>query len=84
MKPTREDPPWLRPTPRRSLDVPSKATVYIGDSLMSRLYRLRELGVDINVSSVCQAALANVLDEAEATVSVSSKSRRRKAKGNVE
>jgi post-segregation antitoxin (ccd killing protein) len=81
VKPTREDPPWLRPRPRKSLNVPSKATVYIGDALMSRLYRLRDLGVDINVSRVCQAALASVLDEAETAVSDSDKPRRRKSKG---
>lgn len=63
---SRDDPAWLRPRSMRLSASPlSKTTVYLGGDLLSRIYALRDRGIDINVSKVCQLALEQAIQEAE-------------------
>jgi len=43
----------------------NKTTVFLGGDLLSRIYALRDRGIDINVSKVCQLALEQAIQEAE-------------------
>jgi hypothetical protein len=43
----------------------NKTTVYLGGDLLSRIYALRDRGIDINVSKVCQLALEQAIQEAD-------------------
>lgn len=60
-----EYPDWLRPR-RQSGSGARSATVYLGSDLSSRIGMLKQKGVEINVSRVCQAALEESVAQAEA------------------
>jgi hypothetical protein len=55
-------PTWQR---RRRTPDSSRVNIYIPPELGRRLARARERGIDINVSKVCQDALADLLNRIE-------------------
>lgn len=57
-----ETPNWQR---RRRPPDSARVNIYIPPELGERLARVRDRGIDINVSKVCQEALSNLLDRIE-------------------
>ena len=62
MKPTHDDPPWLRGA--RPPSSPQRS-VYLPLPLLQRVADLRNRNVDINVSLVCRVALEDAVTQAE-------------------
>lgn len=57
-----ETPSWQR---RHRPPDSARVNIYIPQELGERLTRVRAMGIDINVSKVCQEALRNLLDRIE-------------------